>query len=295
MKITTKLIFILILFISAYSVSAQVKYGVSFDRERYLQYEKIKATLTIVNNSGARLNFGQDESTGKLKMLVIDPKNTMVKPRLKNFNPMNGLVLAAGETKALTFNLNEHFRMSRIGRYKISASLSHPAIGGIAFEIPEQDISIEPGSLLHKNSFGVSDINDPNTITSRHYEILTFKEDQHNILCLKVYDKNWIHGLQRIGPYVQGVKLHHDVDTFTNIHTLVQVKPRVFIHMIFSNEGRLKQFVVYRATFDNVPQMNRNPKLGTLVINGGTKLVEGIDYVKNGTMIELKDFEADIN
>ena len=295
MKFYTKLIFIFIIFTGAYSVSAQVKYGVTFDRERYLQYEKIKATLTIVNNSGARLNFGQDESTGKLKLLIIDPKNTMVKPRLKHFNPMNGLVLAAGETKSLTFNLNEHFRMSRIGRYKVSASLSHPAIGGLAFEVPKQDISVEPGTLIHKNSFGVSDINDPNRITSRSYEILTFKEDQHNILCLKVFDKNWIHGLQRIGPYVHGVKLHHDVDTFTNIHTLVQVKPRIFIHMIFSNEGRLKQFVVYRASFDNVPQMSRNPQLGTLTVSGGSKLIEGVDYVKDGTSIELKNFEADIN
>ena len=291
MKFLNKVIITFILFTGAYQASAQVQYGVSFDRERYLQYEKIKATLTIVNNSGARLNFGQDEGSGKLKMLIIDPQNTMVNPRLKNFNPMNGLVLAAGETKSLSFNLNEHFRMSRIGRYKVSASLTHPAIGGLAFQIPDQELSVEPGTQLHKKTFGVSDLNNPNTVVSRSYEILTFKEDQHNILCLKVYDKNWIHALQRIGPYVHGVKLNHDVDTFTNIHTLVQVKPRIFIHMIFSNEGNLKQFVVYKASFDDVPQMNRNPKLGTLSVTGGKRLVEGVDYVKNGTSIELKSFE----
>ena len=34
------------------------------------------------------------------------------------------------------------------------------------------------------------------------------------------------------------VKVSNDIDTFSNIHTLIQVKPRVFIHMIFSDKGR---------------------------------------------------------
>ena len=61
---------------------------------------------------------------------------------------MNGLVLAAGETKSLVFNVNEHFSMTRQGRYKISASLTHPSLSGLAFETPEKLISINTGTTL---------------------------------------------------------------------------------------------------------------------------------------------------
>ena len=61
----------------------------------------------------------------------------------------------------------------------------------------------------------------------------------------------------RLGPYVDGVKVSHDVN-FSNIHVLVQVKPRIFLHEVFSDTGTIKQFIVYRATFENVPIMTRD-------------------------------------
>ena len=278
-----------------FETQAQVQYGLSFDRERYLQYEKIQVTFTVVNNSGTRLTFGANERSGKMKLLVVDPENRLVAPYDAKFNPMNGLVLAAGETKSLVFNINEHFSMTRQGRYKVSASLTHPSLSGLAFETPEKLISVETGTMLKQKNFGVVDMKDSNVIHPRSYDIISFKEKSGDVVCLKVYDKNWVYALLRLGPYVDGVKVNHDVDTFSNIHTLIQVKPRVFIHMVFSDTGSIKQFIVYRATFENVPLMTRDSKLGTIRIFGGEKLIEGEDYIRIGNTLELRNLEEEAN
>ena len=293
MHFLQKTLFFCALLMGSLELSAQVQYGLSFDRERYLQYEKIQATFTVVNNSGTRLVFGAGERAGKLNILVVDPENRLVEPYDKNFNPMEGLVMAAGETKSLTFNINEHFSMARLGRFRISASMTHPTLSGLAFQIPEIPISIEAGTVINKKEFGVVDLNDSQVIHQRAYEIISFREDQGDVLCLKVYDKQWVYALQRLGPYVTGVKVNNDIDTFSNIHTLIQVKPRVFIHMVFSDKGQLKQFIVYQASFENVPILTRDPKLGTVKIFGGIRLVEGEDYIRVGNTLQLKNIDND--
>ena len=158
MRILRNVILLFVFTACFFEMQAQVQYGLSFDRERYLQYEKIQVTFTVVNNSGTRLNFGTNESSGKMKLLVVDPENRLVSSYDNNFNPMNGLVLAAGETKSLVFNVNEHFSMTRQGRYKISASLTHPSLSGWAFETPEKLISINTGTTLKQKNFGVVDM-----------------------------------------------------------------------------------------------------------------------------------------
>ncbi|WDE99048.1 hypothetical protein PQO03_14520 [Lentisphaera profundi] len=278
-----------------FEVQAQVQYGLSFDRKRYLQYEKIQVTFTVVNNSGTRLAFGANERSGKLKLLVVDPENRLIPAYDVKFNPMNGLVLAAGETKSLVFNINEHFSLTRLGDFKVSASMTHPTLTGLAFETPQTTISVQSGTMLKKKTFGVVDLEDSNMIHARSYEIIAFKEEEGDIVCLKVYDKKWVYALLRLGPYVTGVKVNHDVDTFSNIHTMIQVKPRVFIHMVFSDTGAIKQFIVYRATFENVPIMTRDSKLGTVRIFGGEKLVEGEDFIRVGNTLELRNVDADLN
>ena len=295
MKILRKIVLVFILSVSFFELQAQVQYGLSFDRERYLQYEKIQVTFTVVNNSGTRLTFGANERSGKLKILVVDPENRLVPAYDKKFNPVNGLVLAAGETKSLVFNINEHFSMTRLGRFSVSASMTHPALTGLAFETKPKILNVESGTVLRKKTFGVVDLEDSNVIHPRSYEIISFKEKEGDIVCLKVYDKQWVYALLRLGPYVTGVKVNHDVDTFSNIHTMIQVKPRVFIHMVFSDTGSIKQFIVYRATFENVPIMVRDSKLGTVRIFGGEKLTEGEDYIRIGNTLELRNVDPDLN
>jgi hypothetical protein len=185
--------------------------------------------------------------------------------------------------------------MTRQGRYKISASLTHPSLSGLAFETPEKLISINTGTRLKQKNFGVVDMKDSSVIHPRSYDIISFKEQEGDVVCLKVYDKNWVYALMRLGPYVDGVKLNHDVDTFSNIHVLVQVKPRIFLHEVFSDTGTIKQFIVYRATFENVPIMTRDSKLGTIRIYGGEKLIEGEDYIRDGNTIVLRNMEPEAN
>ena len=70
--------------------------------------------------------------SGKMKLLVVDPENRLVSYDNK-FNPMNGLVLAAGETKSLVFNVNEHFSMTRQGRIQNFCFFNTPKLKWFGF------------------------------------------------------------------------------------------------------------------------------------------------------------------
>ena len=44
---------------------------------------------------------------------------------------------------------------------------------------------------------------------------------------------------------------------------------------------------VYKASFDNVPKLKRDPDIGKLTVINGLKAVEGVDYVKQGDLYKM--------
>jgi len=282
---------LLLLLISCFfclDLAAQVQLGVTTERENYLRYEPVGGKITIVNNSGTQLRFDKNTPGAKLRIVVIDEKKQLIEAFKDDFNPIAGLVLASGETRTLDLNINEHYPMSNTGKYSLTAELSHPAFK-LKFASESCLIEISPGISLSKRDFGMTDPLDTRKVLQRYYELLIFKPAQGgaDVLCLKIADDKFVYGLHRLGPHVNGVDIGHDVDGFSSIHTLVQVKASLFVHSVFSPSGELKQIVAYSASFQDFPSLRRDPSLGKISVEGGTKLTEGVDYRRDGNIITL--------
>ena len=285
-KKVTVLTFFYILFSS--NLSAQVQLGLDFNREKFIQHEAVDMTLQVVNNSGTQLNFGNN--SGKIEFLILSEINnwsTQVNPYKKDFNPADNLVLGAGETKKLQIRLNKHFPLSKAVKYRITVRLSHRNMTKAMQTVKPKEIEIVKGTVKTTRTFGVADDRDPKKINTRKYSLVGFNVKNNDRYCLKVYDDKWVYALHRLGPKVQGISPQHDVDSFSNIHVLMQLEPKVFLHTIFSPEGKKQQEVIYRASFDNVPKLNRDPDIGKLTVINGLKAVEGVDYVKQGDNFKM--------
>ena len=289
----TNTLFLTFLFF-ALSASAQLQIGLKIPAVKLIQYEPVPAELTIVNNSGTQLIFGSKKLSGHVEFLIIDRFDRVIKSfketaqlRAKKvgkktkkdvFNPAKGLILGAGETKTLKLTLNKHFPLSRAGEYKIIARIRHQKLGRYFFETKPQRLAVERGVQEAHKGFGVPDPTDTNKIIPRQYSIMSYQKETGDIFTIKIYDKNFIYAVHRLGPKVSGISITHNVDAFSNIHTLVQMKPKIFRHTIFTNKGKIKQEKYYKASFDFSPQLHRDTNLGKVSIIRGIPAVEGVDY-----------------
>ena len=141
------------------------------------------------------------------------------------------------------------------------------------------DLEVVDGSVAIKRNFGVVKVEKgEKKIYTRTYEIIGFDKDDGNIYFLKIHDKKFIYCLHRIGPKVKGIKLQHAIDSFSNVHVLAHVRPKLFKHIIYSPEGKLQQQKFYKGTKDIYPILNRDTDLGRVTILNGIPAVEGKDY-----------------
>jgi hypothetical protein len=72
-----------------------------------------------------------------------------------------------------------------------------------------------------------------------------------------------------------------DVDAVSSIHTLLQIRPRLYQYRVFDYNLNLKQEQLI-ASAGQPPQLVRDTDLGTVSLGGGGRLaVRGVDYEVN--------------
>jgi hypothetical protein len=282
-----RLIIVLLSLLSS-SLYSQLQIVVDMDQVKFIQHEAVDVTLHVINNSGSQLSFGNDQ--GKIDFLIVSEINnfsTLVAPYGKNFNPADGLIIGSGETKKITVRVNKFFDLAKAMKYRLKARISHPRLQFATETKNFTEFEVAEGDVLKTRNFGVADFVDPNRILTRTYAIIGFNEKNHSSYCLKIYDDKWVYALHRLGPRVRGVEIQDDIDSFSNIHVLIQLEPRVFSHVIYSPDGNKQQEVIYRASFDNVPVLTRDPDLGKISVRDGLRATEGVDYVRQGDKIKM--------
>lgn len=270
------------------AVHAQLQIAVDFDKTRFIQHEPIDMTLQVINNSGTQLTFGKNK--GKIEFMILSEVNkftTIVRPFKEDFNPADGLILGAGETKKINIRINKYFPMSQDVKYRIIARISHTRLQNAIQTKKPFEIEVAKGQEISTHIFGVTDIANPKNVQTRKYSLLGFNVNNNEMYCLKVFDDKWVYALHRLGPKVNGVHPQHEIDSFSNIHVLIQLEPKVFMHSVFSPEGKKQQEVIYKASFDNIPYLDRDADLGKISVRDGLKAIEGVDYIKQGDSYKI--------
>ena len=155
MKKIGKFVLLAIFAAGSLPVFGQLAVSLSFNRRRYMVHEHIYACVTIRNDSGKPLLFGErPELQGFVLFDIRDERGLLVKRRSGTEFSVTGLYIAPGEVKRIVIPLHRYYDLSRSGLYRIHAYVSHNMV---PHEYRSRDVSIRlsPGVVIWEKTVGV--------------------------------------------------------------------------------------------------------------------------------------------
>ncbi|MCK5801223.1 MAG: hypothetical protein KAI66_00255 [Lentisphaeria bacterium] len=257
---------------------AQIGISLKSRFDKYLRYEPIEMIVTLRNYSGNTLVFGgTDRKQGHLDFMVTSHANFTVPQIDRAANPVQDLILGAGETRQLKLRLNKIYDLQREGSYTVQCQIGH--------ERQENDyrsnsitINVSKGNVVIFRRVGTPTTSTTERIKEVTASLVMFHDNHGAMYCLRVEDDRFVYDTIRLGPYIQNAKPEMDADSTSDIHILIMVRARLYSYSIYSVAGgavKLRQQLYY-ASEPNIPHLSR--KSGFLKVSGGRVAVEGKDY-----------------
>jgi hypothetical protein len=247
-----------------------------------MQYEPVYACITLRNDSGRALIFGQDPKLqGFIYFLIRDNKGrTIAKRPGKEISTM-GILLKPGEIRNLVIQVNDFYDLDKTGTYSINVCLAHNMLPQELRCKNERTFQIDPGVEVWSAKVGIPDLSgkaSSNTpAKERKYSIRTLLDPPSKHFYLFVEDDEMVYGVSRIGKEVGIEKFKAEVDMLGRIHLLMPISPRVFHYLTFSLDGVNTASTFWR-TSDSIPTIYRDPKNGFVRRVGGTEAKPGVDF-----------------
>ena len=280
---STRILTPLVLLAMSAMLSAQLALRLTPDKQRYLRYEPITVRLTVSNISGNTLIFGGDTraTSGNIHFQLDRTSGRHSRQFSSMTNPAATLKLAPGESKELKVILNQHYDMQQEDNYTIRAIVDH---GRLPKAHISEAIRIEVGDGLPiaVRNIGLPSTSNSDVIKSVMITLLRFTDTAEDIYCLRAEDEQNVYAVFRLGSYIDGEKPQMELDDSCLLHTLLQIRPRLFAYFIFGFEGRnmkllQKRFYVSADGFP--PTLNKSS--GYLRVEHARLARKGIDYIEN--------------
>ncbi len=265
-----------------FEAAAQVGLQLALNQRDFLLYEGIYAKVRIRNYSGRALIFGEEDLLkGKLEFEILDNSGEMI-PKSEDYDPLVGTVLSSGSTKEVLLPLSRMYPIRKPGSYTVKAVLSHKSLAS-DYQSRESGFSVVNGTSVWKKTVGVPDMFSSDSGEKqlpRDVSIKYYNNAKDRIYSLVIEDKKFVYRVVRLGLEVGIQRPECRIDHLSRIHILLQISPKVFTYHIFDINGILDQKDVYVKT-DVSPMLVFDEDTGRVMIVGGKKGVENIDYVED--------------
>lgn len=259
---------------------AQISVELDLDRQNYIRYEPVSATVTLRNNTGNTLLFGSkdapDGAGGYLRFQAFRGGGLQQVRVEHDTNPAEDLILGPGETRTLTIRINSIVDMSQVGTYTLSVRVGHPRLRQDYLSQPVP-IDIRRGTPIWSHQIGVPQDSTTDIIPTRTVSLLRFRKKDGESYAMRLEDDENVFGIARLGPYLAGAEPDCHIDAMSNIHLLFQIHPRLYSYRIYSVNMELKQNLYYIMK-GSIPRLKRDKELGSVRVVGGQRAVPGKDY-----------------
>lgn len=286
------LIALILLFISTISF-AQLAMKLSIDNQSYIKYEQINAILSIKNQSGIPIVFGDNKKLSaivKLKLQRISgevPKSTNTKSlTIKN------VIIKPGEQEEFSIPVSDYYSFNGEGRYKIKAIVSHPQLNS-SFQTNYIEFNIIKYDTVWSTTVGIPEAirNDNEKVHSIKYSVISYFDGNNKIYCLLVEDKDFVYSVNQLGYNIGTGVPDVAIDKLSKIHILVQNGTKIYTYFVYGTNGKLETKEIYRANEGSKIKIITNPTTGRMIIIGGTKANSGTDYDSITTPIKTTKTE----
>ena len=269
-----------VLTVAAMPLRAQIGIDISLNRNLYMQYEPIYACVSLRNDTGKPLLFGQNPRFQGFVLFDIRDRNGRVVPQKKGTGiSVTGLVMRPGEVKRMVIPIHKYYELDNTGRYTVNAFVSHNLL---PHEYQSRDVSfrIENGLKVWTRTVGIANIDGddkPRADRTRTYTIKMLREGRNQYYYLVVEDDKFTYGVMRIGRQIGIEKYSAEVDMLGRIHLLMPISTKIFHYLSFSIDGENIDNSYWKIT-STIPMLYRDPVSGIVNRIGGEEARKGVDF-----------------
>jgi hypothetical protein len=277
MKISPKLFLLLALFtILPFAAKAQLAMHMKMNRSYYLQYETVYAKVTIHNESGHAIVFGENKKLqGKLLFKIIDNDKNPVAEISETSYPMTGVIIEAGRSKDFIVPVSKYYNLKKCDTYRMYAYVEHNMFKD-AYRSNETTFEISSGILRWERTVGIPEFMNSDKsgkIKQRTYKIITLLEGNRKSNYLLIDDKKRIYKVLFLSYELGEERITQQIDHLSRLHLLIPMTPKKFIYLIVDTSGKIDEETVYKRQ-QSVPALVLSPETGKVYVAGGAKVKE---------------------
>lgn len=247
------------------------------DRNSYVLYEKIRLTLTIANYTGNKIDFGDSPVTANHLTFGVSRDEGRSFERIPRRDLIRGLELKPGEKRQLEVVINNMYNFQRGGEFLINVQVGHRRLR-TDYRSESITIRIRDGIKLWTREIGVPVDNEDGPIPIRKIKLMQVQEGETELYCLRIEDDENVYAVLRLGEVIRGAEPQCKVDAVSNIHILLRLKSRLYIHRVYDYRGSQLQTSYYMMS-QTKPELYRDSDDGTISVIGGRPAILGEDYV----------------
>ena len=261
-------------------LAAQIGIDISLNRDLYMQYEPIYACVSLRNDTGKPLLFGQNPRFQGFVLFEIRDRDDRIVPQKKNTGiSVTGLIMRPGEVKRMVIPISRYYELDRTGRYTVNAFVSHNMLPH-EYQSRTVNFRIEDGLPVWKRTVGLANIDGDEKVPenrTRTYTIKKLREGRTHHYYLVVEDDKVTYGVMRIGQQIGFEKYSAEVDMLSRIHLLMPISPKIFHYLSFSIDGENIDNSYWKIT-STIPMLYRDPATGIVNRIGGEEARKGVDF-----------------
>ncbi len=277
-----KTLLLLLLSVSAATLSAQIAVKIEPGRPLFMLYDSVYVKMIMRNYSSHPIAFGNSKDLqGDITFRIITPGRTLAR-RIGSNNPLlRGVILAPGETRGFTFNLSKYYFLQEEGMYTARVTVKHPQLPS-AYESNEIPFKIRKGTVIWQRKFGLPDYTGEKKksgkIENRTYKLLKFTDSKSIFYYMMIDDDKKVYAVRRIG-FDMGSNLQpqREIDALARFHIMIAVTPKIFAHYIYNYNGVLERRDLYIRT-TTTPYLVLDPKTSEVRVDGGRIARKDLDF-----------------
>jgi hypothetical protein len=262
-------------------LSAQIGIKMELNRKDFMLYEPIYACVTLRNDSGKALLFGNHPQLQGFILFDIRDKNNNRIPQKKDAElNVTGLFLGPGEVKSITIPISKHYELDKTGNFQVRVYVSHNLLDNEYQAQKAEFIRIHTGIEVNRLTVGIPDLtgerkNQP--AQSRTYSIRALDIHGERYYYLIVEDDTRVYGVTHIGYQYGQNQLQIQTDMLSRIHLLVPMSHKVFHYLTFGLDGENIESSYWKKGA-TIPALYRDPASGKVSRIGGTAARPGVDF-----------------
>ncbi len=266
------------------SLQAQIRVDLQLDRQVYIAHEAITGKLSVVNNSGRDLIFGESNGRPWLDFAIHDARGNIISPIQATPN-VPAIRVGSGQTHTMRVIVNDVYPMSQIGTYRIKASVNFPQIRQ-AFRSREHRVQVTEGQVLGEPHIVGVPPGYPGAGTYRIYELLTYYHGQRQkalYFRLKDQRSGRVRKTFSIGDYLAVRPPQHKLDRSNQLHIVHMAAPQLYFYTVIDLDGEV---VIREKRFEK----NGNRPMLVSTDFGEVQLRGGISEDEAQTPYERREF-----